>query len=211
LEILKGLVRSLAAIIILTSFMEMMLPDDKMKHYTRLVLGLFVIITILSPVQKILSDPSGISFEEWAVPAAGKETQNILENAKEFSAQSQVLAEREYAARLEQQINALVRLAPEIESAEVSVSLMPDSRFSMGAIKEVLVKGKVRNQFSTAAPGRQKEDEGAADVEIGKEAGNSMTEEYPEEFLTQVERRIESVVGDFYGLNTDQVVVLLKD
>ena len=39
MDVLKEMVRNLAAIIILTSFLEMLLPNTKMKGYTRLILG----------------------------------------------------------------------------------------------------------------------------------------------------------------------------
>ena len=69
---LKELVRSLAVIIIFTSFMEMLLPNSKMKNYVRLVLGLFVIVIILNPVLAFLDSSKDFSIQAWIEPSQNK-------------------------------------------------------------------------------------------------------------------------------------------
>lgn len=117
MDSLRELVRSLAVIIILTSFIEMILPDAQMKRYTRLILGLFVILLILNPVLVFLDDGSGFAAQGWASPDDSSRLEEILDDAQQISGQSQEAAIKQYAGRLEQQISALVKLAPEVEDA----------------------------------------------------------------------------------------------
>lgn len=203
MDSLKELVRNLAAIIILTSFLEMILPNTKMKGYTRLVLGLFVIIIILNPVLGFLGSKTEFSVQAWSSPSQDEELDNILENAKKMKAQSQESAVEEYVLRLEQQIAALVRLTPEINHAEVDVNLDPtDPLSSPGAIEKVVITAHLKDSKETVDNSK----DGSAVADIGI-AGSMQFEAEIKTPREQIERRIQSIVGDFFGLMPDQVSV----
>ena len=107
MDVLKEMVRSLAVIIIFTSFLEMVLPNSKMKGYTRLILGLFVIIIVLNPVITLLDSGTDYSIEAWSSPPQNRELETIFQDAKDLAANSQESAMNEYCSRVEQQIAAL--------------------------------------------------------------------------------------------------------
>lgn len=64
MESLQTLVRNLAIILLLASFLEMLLPNKSMKGFVKLVMGLFVISAILTPLTTLL----GMTVES-AIPA----------------------------------------------------------------------------------------------------------------------------------------------
>lgn len=210
METLSQLVRSLAVIIIFTSFIEMLLPNASMKQYTRLILGLFVILLVIDPVLTFLNKGSDFSVQGWSAPAQNDQLEKILDNAEELSGRSQETVIREYADKFEQQIAALVRLSPEVENAEVAVELEDgESQFEAGAIRQVLITASVKTPRGTG----QGTGDGITDihrVEIGsdKTAPKEQGTVSPEE---QIGRRIQTIVGDFYGLKPGQVVVKLEN
>jgi stage III sporulation protein AF len=188
--------------------MEMLLPNSKMKNYTRLVLGLFVMVLVLDPVLALLNKDDRFAAQAWSTPTQKEELGEILKNAEELSGQSRETVNTQYAAKLEQQITALVMLAPEIENAEVSVKLEDThGQFDSGAINEVTVTASIDKN--------QENDKEVAEVErvdINDSMEKTGRQKQPSASTPQqIERRIRSIVGDFYGLGADQIVVKLEN
>ena len=209
MDSLRELVRSLAVIIILTSFIEMILPDAQMKRYTRLILGLFVILLILNPVLVFLDDGSGFAAQGWASPDESSRLEEILDDAQQISGQSQEAAIKQYAGRLEQQISALVKLAPEVEDARVVVKLEDNAaQLASGSISQVTVTANIKKE--------SKEEDtdsaaGIADINIGSGTEKTPAQKQNSVSQEQIERRIQSIIGDFYGLTAGQVLVKLEN
>lgn len=197
MEALKELVRSLAAIIILTSLMEMVLPNSKMKSYVRLMLGLFVIVIILNPVLAFLGTSGEFSSQAWVEPAEDQQLEEIMANAQDLSVQSRDMVLEDYAVKVEQQIAALVMLSPEVSAAQVEVFLAeedPDLGTDIiGAIREVNIQARLKD--ADAIP------------ESESPQGNAENSDTSGE---DTERRIQSIVSDFYGLMPDQVSVTVE-
>jgi stage III sporulation protein AF len=197
MEALKELVRSLAAIIILTSLMEMVLPNSKMKSYVRLMLGLFVIVIILNPVLAFLGSSGEFSSQAWIEPARDQQLEEIMADAQDLSVQSRDMFLDDYAAKVEQQIAALVMLSPEVREAQVEVLIAeedPDLGTDIiGAIREVNLRVRLKD---------------AGDIpESDSPQGNAGNVDASG---AHTERRIQSIVSDFYGLMPDQVSVTVE-
>jgi len=207
MDFLKEMVRNLAAIIILTSFLEMVLPNTKMKGYTRLILGLFVIVIVLNPVLNFLDSGTEYSLQAWSYPSKNHELNAILEDAQEIAAQSQRSVFNEYRSKVEQQIAALVRLSPEVSHADVEITIGEGSSpAGEGRIEGVKITAHVKDQ-DTAGKGEGKHEDSSS---IGLDSRND-----PHKNLQQgreeLRERIRSIVGDFYGLKPDQVEVQLEN
>ncbi|HVJ48911.1 stage III sporulation protein AF [Desulfitobacterium sp.] len=65
MESLQTLVRNLAIIILLASFLEMLLPNKSMQGFVRLIMGLFVISAVLGPIISLLHLPQSTSIPAW--------------------------------------------------------------------------------------------------------------------------------------------------
>lgn len=192
---LKELVRSLAVIIIFTSFIEMLLPNSKMRNYVRLVLGLFVVVIILNPVLAFLGSPDNFTTQAWIEPSRTQDLENILNNAQEISAVSQQTILEDYTTKIEQQIAAIVKLIPEISNAQVMVRLKQDNTQNpWGDIDKVVITAQA-NDIGVKDSGKENSWE---DSSISAQPG-------------EVERRIQAIIGDFYGLASEQVYVKLED
>lgn len=57
---LSSWLRELIMIVLLATFVDMLLPNRSMERYVKLVLSLLILLTLLSPITKLLkSDPVG--------------------------------------------------------------------------------------------------------------------------------------------------------
>ncbi|WP_042162701.1 stage III sporulation protein AF [Paenibacillus gorillae] len=70
--------RDIIAVIMLAVFMELLLPNKAMQRYARLVIGLLILLTILSPILRLLQGDFSArlsdSVRQWE---AGSGTQDI--------------------------------------------------------------------------------------------------------------------------------------
>ena len=62
---LKEIIRNLAFILLLATFLEMLLPSKKMKGFVQLIMGLFVIAAILNPLTSFLKLDYQMEVPAW--------------------------------------------------------------------------------------------------------------------------------------------------
>lgn len=60
---LSDWLRDIIAILLLAVVVELLLPNKSMQRYARLVVGLFILLTILSPILKLLQSDMGARLE----------------------------------------------------------------------------------------------------------------------------------------------------
>jgi stage III sporulation protein AF len=76
---LSDWLRDIIAVILLAVFVELLLPNKAMQRYARLVVGLFILLTILSPILKLIQSDIGAKLDEgmksWSETAMSKEVQ----------------------------------------------------------------------------------------------------------------------------------------
>ncbi|MDP4159033.1 MAG: stage III sporulation protein AF [Bacillota bacterium] len=83
MQTLHTLVRNLAIILLLATFLEMLLPNKSMRGFVQMVMGLFVISAVLAPVTSFLHTPLEMDIPAWAVttpqdlPAIAAEGQGV--------------------------------------------------------------------------------------------------------------------------------------
>ncbi|SDH09086.1 stage III sporulation protein AF [Desulfosporosinus hippei] len=83
MQTLQTLVRNLALILLLATFLEMILPNKSMRGFVQMVMGLFVISAILAPITTLLNTPLSMEIPAWTVtspqdlPAIAVEGQGV--------------------------------------------------------------------------------------------------------------------------------------
>lgn len=63
LQWLSEWIREIILIILLAVFIDLLLPSNKMQRYVKVVLSLFILMTILTPIVSILN--KDMAFDEW--------------------------------------------------------------------------------------------------------------------------------------------------
>jgi stage III sporulation protein AF len=142
LELIKSIVREIAIIVLLASFLEMLLPNSNMKRFVQVILGLFILISILNPIASLIKTEEMVfQIEAWRYqPQSGYKFAEIITNAERISEARENVAVREYEERIENQISSLVQLVPGVNFSEVSVKVGARSGGILGEIEQVTVK-----------------------------------------------------------------------
>ncbi|GMK37969.1 hypothetical protein PCCS19_10230 [Paenibacillus sp. CCS19] len=133
LDWLSGWLRSIITVILLAAIVDLLLPNKAMQRYARLVVGLIVLLTILSPLIRLFSgnfnDRVENSMNAWERAGASSTVQmptleQISKEAQRLSMERQrqaaSLAERELANAMEQEIDS--RLGSQGTVASVKLS-----------------------------------------------------------------------------------------
>ena len=119
MQTLYTLVRNLAVILLLATFLEMLLPSKSMRGFVQMVMGLFVISAVLTPITTFLHTPLAMEIPAWAVTS----TQDLPAIATE--GQGLKLArdavQEQYRQILVHQIKALALGSDGVEGVEVDV------------------------------------------------------------------------------------------
>ena len=150
MDTIREIVRGIAMIIIFAGFLEMHLPDNEMRRYIQLVVGLFVIVSVISPLTKIVSPGGDIDVSAWQ-PVADNSTAKIIAKGKEIAANEQQRLQAGNEERVRAQIGSLAKLHSEVAKVEVKI-LKPDQV----QIRLTFVEGVMPKQKDAIA-GRVKE------------------------------------------------------
>lgn len=153
---LANLVTNVIFIIFLTTVVDLLLPHSSVKGFVKLIMGLFVIITIVEPVGRVLSlEPlsgwvlaSGDSVAEESIMAQSEGYQRYMN-------EQTMLA---YEGKLAQQMKGLVGLVGEITDCQVQVSVLPgQGQGSLGEVEQVTLWLTVADGISDGAAGSKVE------------------------------------------------------
>lgn len=121
MESLQTLVRNLAIILLLASFLEMMLPSKSMQGFVKLVMGLFVISAILTPITSFLHMPLEMSIPAWTETAA--RDMPVLASGKVNSEIGKDAVQEQFKAIIKNQVKAIALGIPGVKKVEVEVEL----------------------------------------------------------------------------------------
>lgn len=138
MQALHTLVRNLAVILLLATFLEMLLPNKSMRGFVQMVMGLFVISAVLAPITTFLHTPLTMEIPAWAattpqeLPAIASEGQGL--NLARDAVQEQ------YRQILVHQIKAIALGSDGVEGADVDVEFEEGSGGLTDQPKIVLVK-----------------------------------------------------------------------
>ncbi len=199
METIYLLVRNIVFIILLAVFVEMLLPAKEMRRFLEVVVGLFILITILNPIVSFIRQEPLLELE--LVEGREEELQSILDQGQELQQVQDVQARTNYGKRLEEQIAAVACIVPGVDKAEASVSFAEGASMeSAAAIEkvEILIK--------------ESGGEGADPVEkvsVGAGEENEQGEE-GERGADELSDKVRQTVASLYGLQAEKVAVILK-
>jgi stage III sporulation protein AF len=215
LELIKDVVREIAIIVLLASFLEMLLPRSNMKRFVQVILGLFILISILNPIASLFSsDEMVFQIEAWRYqPQSSYEFDEIITNAERITQARENVAVREYEERIEKQITSLVLLVPEVNFSEVSVKVGARSSGILGGIEQVIVK--IYEEQPEKQLGTKLENINIDEVVINIQEPNAINQEKKaaENDGISEDRRIAEVanlVSNFYSLPVGRIKVILQ-
>lgn len=129
---LSDWLRDIIAVILLAVLVELLLPNKAMQRYARLVVGLFILLTILSPILKLMqtniSDRLDAGMELWDERSMTRDIKmpsldEIQRRAEDIQTQRNVEAAKLTAKALEQSMRDAIisETGMKVESVDVEL------------------------------------------------------------------------------------------
>jgi len=137
-QTLQTLVRNLAMILLLATFLEMLLPNKSMRGFVQMVMGLFVISAVLAPITTFLHTPLSMEIPAWTastpqdLPAIAAEGQGLKVGRD--------AVQEQYRQILVHQIEALALSTRGVEAATVDIKFEEGAGGGMDQPKIAVVK-----------------------------------------------------------------------
>jgi stage III sporulation protein AF len=206
-------IKGIVFVVLFAAFLDLLLPNSSMQKFVRVIMGLFIMLAILTPVIDLVDkNPGGIEIavggevKERLVLAEMKNAQDAMQNKRQH------LTREHYASDLAKQIRATVLSIGGVADAKAAVRLREisnhenEKRILIPQIAQVdiLVKPKSEN-FS-------KEMQSVTKIYVNiTNAGNSSHEN---DILLSpaMKEKIERVISELYYISTENIQVrLAKD
>ena len=122
MEWLQNWIRNLILVILLAHFIELLLPDNELRKYVKVVIGFFVIIVILTPLLQVTNRQlPGLDFN--LVATRTPSFAEIVDRGKQLRENQQEKVEQDYQRKLAQQIKAVIKLNSNLTNLQVEVKL----------------------------------------------------------------------------------------
>ncbi|MDF2572739.1 MAG: stage sporulation protein [Sporomusa sp.] len=137
-------VKSIIFVVLFASFLELLLPNNSMQRFIRVIMGLFIMLAILNPIINIIENkmtedqiPTMATRSSSDLSAGG----DILNAANHVAGKRNELARELYVKDLSKQIRATVLAIDGVADAKVSVEIAdtPPQQGTIGKIKSVVV------------------------------------------------------------------------
>jgi len=220
METLRVIVKSILIIIMISVFLEIILPRSDMKRYINLIIGLFIIVAVLNPFLAVIRQ--GFSFEVLDNLPSGtqSDTAALLRKGTEMAAGQRKKVTQQYREKLAKQVMALSGLNRQINITGVSIDIVEDTASpNFGQVKKIVLRtggnspksdynrgnsetvtGEVQVEeinIDTGLP--EKGDTGRPDKQDKRDAGPGGAGDDT--------ARLREVIANFYGLLPEQVEI----
>ena len=183
IEAIGDIVKNVIVIIFLTTILDMTLPNSNLQPFIKMVMGLFVIISILSPVLTLFNEEHDLSG--WVLQAEQyDQLDSIMAKGESFSQETRQQTYMQYEEKLSQQIKGLVSVINGVQSCEAKVAIADDQEAGvLGQIEDIELWVTIVSlpEESTV---------------VGTSTGGQ-----------NIESKVADVVGSYYGLSHDQVTI----
>lgn len=206
LTYLETWIKNIVVIILLTSFVELLLPRSRLEKYTRVVLGLFIVIAILNPILNLFN--TNYNFRQitdllTAQESRGPQISDIMKAGKKLKNSNRQKAKNDYKERIASQVEAILSFDEDLPRATVDVNLQANNQ-----IKNIIVKfEKEQKEEKNSAEIKQVK---VSKVEVGGEKeGTNERYNQKRESASQLKfnKKIKKRLANFYGLNPGEVLI----
>jgi stage III sporulation protein AF len=216
-ETLSNLVRSLAIIIILASILEMFLPTKNLKPSVQVIIGLFILVTILNPLLGLLNKDWNDDLQAWAGGEMGGSLEQILAKGEQIRKGNQTQAVDQYRQKLAAQVTGLANLVPGIQTVTANVDVKEQGGFP-GQVEKIQLtvtsigQAKAKSDGSPPLvppvkinlPESKRTGRGELKVSGNLTARKNASEQADTDKAIQ---KLKSTLANFYGIHPDSVEI----
>lgn len=136
---MRELLVNVTVIVFLTTIMDLLLPNGKMQPFIRMVMGLFIIVTILNPLVRLVEQDSWL--DSWILTEnLAQDSDSIMVGGADTVEDNTAQLLSQYAEKLQKQVNALVGLADGVLECRTDIQLADRARLGeIGYVEKVRV------------------------------------------------------------------------
>lgn len=133
-------IKDIILVVLFATFMELLLPNSSMQRFIRVIIGLFIMLTILNPVLDIVQNRFMPEQELPAVATSINKTPNTEKVVNSITEERDRLSYEIYKKELAKQIRALVITIEGVADAKVAVEVNSgETKSQAGAIKSIII------------------------------------------------------------------------
>jgi len=210
LEVFKELIRDIVLIIMLTTFLDMLLPSNSMRPYLKMVMGLFILVSIINPVLNLILNNQDLEVFAWQQDSVIEDFNSIKQAGEELTAVSQEQFIKNYASQIEVQMEGLLKYLEGVKAIDVKVELLGGRRLgSFEGIKSIMV-------ILTQIDGKSEDIDNIKiePIEIGDKhnlIGNEATKQFDEYEENKIAEEVNKVLCQYFGVTSDQISVVFAN
>ncbi len=205
METLSDLVRSLAIIIILGSLLEMFLPSGELKNFVQVIIGLFILVTVLNPLLGIFNHEWTTELQAWTNQSTGVPLEEILARGNQVRADHQQQALAQYKQKLTNQITGLANLGGEVEVQKANVEVNGQAgvlgkiiKIQLNVIPVTKKQAKTEGNSGLVQP---------VVIDLTNAQSDQQTPVANTSISPQTIRQLKSTLANLYGINPEAVEI----
>lgn len=122
MQILSEIIKNIVVIVLITTFLDLLLPSSTMQRYVKFVMGLFILVSIINPVINLLAGNADYEVLAWQGNGLS-ENEEVKIKGEELRAVNQDLLLAGYGQRMEQQMEIMVKLVKGVHSVKAHVEI----------------------------------------------------------------------------------------
>ncbi len=204
IEAIKGWIINIVIVIILLSFLEILMPDSKMKKYINLILGFIVMLVILGPIIEVLNSTDNLQDDVFIISSElNKKEYSFVSSNIENKQMNQLKAL--YKDRIRKDIAYRVESKYNVKVGKVNIEIEEDNQERNGGIKSlelyVLSSEELRNEDTIPIVKIDVSDNEKDNIE--KNTNKSLDKD----INIDLSRRIKEDISNIYNLNETSIEI----
>jgi len=147
IENIKSWIINIVTIIIIISFMEILIPDGKIKKYINLVFGFIIMVVILTPIIDIVNNKGDLENDVFMISSELNKKEYTFINTNIENRQTEQLASL-YKDRIKKDIIYRVESKYDVKVAEIDLEIEDSNQNKLGEIKKLKITVAEKNEES---------------------------------------------------------------
>ncbi|CQR74053.1 Stage III sporulation protein AF (Spore_III_AF) [Sporomusa ovata DSM 2662] len=197
-------IKGIIFVVLFAAFLELLLPNNSMQRFVRVIMGLFIMLAILNPIIGVIEHQ--VTADQLPVLAARVDSNlaaaDVLQATNNVAEKREQLARDLYVKDLSRQIRATVMAVDGVADAKVVVTI---DNGDTGPQKTSKAMGKLKHVVVYLEPGITASERKISQVTVGVSISGAAPE--AKKLPAVVVDKVTRVVTELYQLRSSQVEV----
>lgn len=194
--------------VVIASIIEMILPDNKNKKYIKMIMGIYILFNIISPIinKKDLLNFDDLNLESYAVVSENTKSENVNQQSMDDRLQQLYIEELQNNIKAKVQEEGYI-----VRSCKVDAVLIGDeNKQGINKISLVISKGNNLKEDKSSSKDSNIRAVNKVEVKVGLDRfWNDKPDEGSNDSNVDV-KGLKNTLSEFYGVNTDIIQIKLS-